>query len=370
MIGWWEPEPLIELFGLTRIQLPRPDSECLEHRTNTEERCSNDFDVRIGSEKGSCDFIATVLQKAIASSLPKSAHDLDKATRSPGYDGIKSLKLSTVEMETILDDWITRGIDSYGYDPRLAVCRWVADNIDTFIEHVPDGYPRTFVEQNFQTTIAWTAIALSIFVCFIITGCYIFTKKYSHTKAMKYAQTKFLHLTLCGFVIFLIGAIIVCVTPSRGSCTSAEWFINVGYTLSLAPLLVKISAINKVSAFARRMQRIKVDMSHMYAEVATAVGIVILYMMIWTAFDPPSMRTTYEFDENSEFHEILIIEECGSNSSVWIFVSLCWRFGLLLIAAFLAFQSRSLSKVCLYLDSYSYFIKYHLIAMFLGITAI
>ena len=299
MIGWWEPEPLPEVFGLTRVKLPRPDAECLQQRVTPDERCSEDFDVRKGSEEGSCDFATFIMQKAIATSLADNYRNEPKAKRNPGYDGVKSMLLSTVAMEYILDAWINRGVDTYGYDPRFAVCDWVADNRETLKSYVPEGYPRSFAEGTFPTSTTWAAFSFTILVCLIVVVCYIVTLKYSHTKAMRYSQTKFLHLTLGGFIVFLIGAALVCFEPSLALCTAAQWFVNVGYTLSLIPLVVKIAAINKVAAYARRMQRVKIDTSHMFAQVVITVGIMVLFLIIWTAMDPPSLKTTYDFDDNN-----------------------------------------------------------------------
>ena len=308
----------------------------------SEDRCSEDVWVRRGEKEGSCGYFPILLRKAITLSLGYTTSLAPAETRSPGYEAIKNFKITSGQINNILADWIQTE-DLYGYGPRQVVCEWVRDNLDDLARYVPTGYPRVFVEDNFGNALNWGAVVFSCIV-FAVTGfSYFITSKYSGTKTMKYAQPKFLRLVLCGFTFLLIGSLLVSMSPSRASCTSAEWFIHVGYTLSVAPLLVKVAAINKTYRFTTRMQRSNVDLSHMYTQVAGCVGVIIVYMCFWTAFDAPTRILSLHL-ESELSNEVQTQERCSSSMDGWFIGAMAWRFPLLFLAAFLAFQNKAVSK--------------------------
>ena len=90
--------------------------------------------------------LAHSLQKIVASGLRKHTEATSYPLRSPGYQTIKNLKISDLEMNKILKRWISRGVDTYGYDTREAVCSWVVENIDDIMNIIPPTYPRTMID--------------------------------------------------------------------------------------------------------------------------------------------------------------------------------------------------------------------------------
>ena len=61
---------------------------------------------------------------------------------------MKNLKISDLEMDKILKRWITRGVDTYGYDTREAVCSWVVENIGDIMSIIPRTHPRRMVDSH------------------------------------------------------------------------------------------------------------------------------------------------------------------------------------------------------------------------------
>lgn len=340
IVTWWEPEPRINEYNLTLVQLPRAEFTCLENRVN--ERCHDELDVRRGTKEGSCDYVSSVLQKVIAASLREETYNDDEAVRSPAYDFLKSFSFRTRDMDTILDEWFSRGVDTSGYDARLTVCNWVQANAEDYIQRfIPEGYPRLFESSEFETPLTWTAFSASILVTCSIFFTAGFSKRYGHTRALKFAQIKFLFLTLVGYTLWIIGAMLISLEPTKYICTSAAWFVNIGYTFAFVPLLVKVAAIVKVSNHSRRMMRIKIDISTMYARVALAVAFVIIYMIFWTVIDSPTVQSDLYLKDGGT---VEIVEKCGSENDAWYVASFLWRFCLLLIGAFLSVQSRKIAK--------------------------
>ncbi len=57
------------------------------------------------------------------------------------------------------------------------------------------------------------------------------------------AQIEFLLLLLVGLGLVSVGSLLMALEPSDGTCISAVWMINVGYTAQLVPTLIRVSAI-------------------------------------------------------------------------------------------------------------------------------
>ena len=86
----------------------------------------------------------------------------------------------------------------------------------------------------------------------------------------------------------------------------------------------------------------------MLLQVAVVVLLVVGYLTAWTILDPPKKRQTRVLqettdDQNGQWESTTIVESdiiCESKNSAWLLVAYAWEFILLMLAAFLAFQSR------------------------------
>jgi hypothetical protein len=128
MMQWWKPEALYQEFlgtdaEFTRVILPPPTQICEENRIDGANRCGDDFDLKIGSPEGSCDYAPEALQKVFGLSLKDlmENEDFPEELRSPAYDALKKYDISDLQLGNILDQWMDIGIDPWGYDPREAV---------------------------------------------------------------------------------------------------------------------------------------------------------------------------------------------------------------------------------------------------------
>lgn len=58
------------------------------------------------------------------------------------------------------------------------------------------------------------------------------------------------------------------------TCAVAPWPTNVGYTLELVPLLVKISAINRLMVAAAKMKRVELNRNNLFRLVVGVAALV------------------------------------------------------------------------------------------------
>ena len=130
--------------------------------------------------------------------------------------------------------------------PRDAVCQWVVDNMDYLSEFIPQTYPRATQKGEVNTALVYALIVVAVMaiVAVIIAALLVF--RYRAHRVMKYSQVEFLYLLLTGTLFVSIGSLLVAVPPTNISFTAATWLVNLGYTLELVPLILKVAAINKL----------------------------------------------------------------------------------------------------------------------------
>ena len=139
------------------------------------------------------------------------------------------------------------------------------------------------------------------------------------------------------------GAMSYAADTNAFTCVSAEWFILIGYTIALCPILIKVHTINKISRYARRFRRVNIDGKKLLRYPIFAMIPILLYLIVWTAVDRPTILDILSLDADDE-SVILVTQSCSSSSGVWILMSYLWQLLLLLVATILVFQSSDASE--------------------------
>eukprot|EP00934_Nitzschia_sp_Nitz4_P008874 Nitzschia sp. Nitz4//scaffold230_size58257//40074//43916//NITZ4_006487-RA/size58257-processed-gene-0.68-mRNA-1//-1//CDS//3329543268//8864//frame0 len=341
MMYWFEPSYLpVRYIGtefeMQSVAFPQASKECVELQATKTEQCSNDVEIRRGVEGGACRSKIITLEHLIVKSLYLDGLELPEADKSPDYEVLTNVRVSSLEMNAMLKAWYD------GIDPRAAVCDWVVENLDSLWGTIPDGYPRVlerrsqyqvwylFLCQGFGTTVGVIAL-LGIILCF----------KYRETKTMVFAQPFFMMLILHGFLLVSAGAVLNAFEPTLLNCTASSWLVVLGYTIELVPVLVKTSAINRlISSSKKKMKRVNISRHLMFMQVTLFVALSLAFLITWTVLDTPDAQVLREVVENDE---VIVVQQdlkCASEQSLWRLVSFGWQALLLLLAAVLAFQSR------------------------------
>jgi hypothetical protein len=344
---WWRPEALTEEFYGTdghfqQVLLPETTHACSRNRIEAEDRCSADISLRRGIELGSCDQEAHALRKLISVSLKEASEAQPVATRSPGYEMIKNLKVTDLEMDNMLTGWILLQKDPYGNDAREAVCGWVAENLDDLMRFVPLGYPKELSQNSpYNTGFMHAATAVAAFAGSVVLVTSACAFMWRQKRVFVYAQSHIVFLILLGFFLIIIGSILKTLKPTDSICVAQSWLVNLGYTIELVPLLVKVAAINKILTSAKKMKRVKITKEGMMLNVGFVLIPVLIYLVVWTVVDPPrqvEQRILSEEDNTT----IETSQTCQSENDFWFVAALCWQALLLLTATVLAFQSREI----------------------------
>ena len=292
---------------------------------------------RRGSKGAGCDQEANALQTVVASSLRDMTLSVPEVDRSPGYQAIKNLKISELDMNAMLRKWVAGGRS--GFAAREAVCEWVIEHQGNLEMFIPHGYPRVFAENaSYNRPLLHVAIGFGGVAVIYVIVCAVMVCKFSATKVFVYAQVPFVFMVLLGMFLVACSSIFLALDPLDPVCVSQKWSVAMGYTLELVPLLVKIAAINRLVAAAQRMKRVRISMRSLFLTVVAVVLVVMVFMTVWTILDPPMRHENRYLKEGDTIATAIV---CASDSAVWDEIVLGWNGVLILCATVLAFQSRN-----------------------------
>ena len=356
MIMWAKPDPIYqELIGtdmeLHPVLLPPVTQECLANKRRWDDVCAEDWTDRVGDPKGACEEPPVALHVAMSTSLTRVTNDqsVSPAERSPAVDAIQLYSTTAAVYGSWFDYAIERDALSDGRRTLLrdATCQWVIDNFDSVQNFVPFSYPRVIENGQQNSALVTASIVLGALAVILVLVASTLVYLNQHRQVMIFAQIEFLWLLLAGLLIMSVGALISAIPSTNGTCIGAVWFINVGYTLELAPLLVKVSAINKLLTASSRMQKVEIKRSRLFGSVLAISSLIVIFTLVWTVMDPPGKEGELTLTETLTARNETIVYRnyyCSSESNVWQIIAFGWTGMLLFSATVLAVEMRNVRQ--------------------------
>jgi len=352
LLYWYTPDPTVQEYmgsdaEFTPILLPQATVECTESRITEQQRCSDNPSDWIGDAAGSCDSESFVVQRLVVSNMYNRTYSVDKASRSPAYRFIKGFRLGDLQLELIYRRWYDIDTDRWNYDNRNAVCSWIGENIDKMKDFIPDTFPRTVRTSDYvsQALIGASILALVTAIFVLVTASMTFY--YRKKRVMVHAQPIFLYIMLGGVLLVSIGAFLVSLTPSSVTCMLGEWFIMMGYSFVLVPLIVKVAAINVLFQSAAKFRRVEISHKRLYKTIGGIIGLVIAFLIAWTVVDPFTKKRRKDLTGERNEYDGEVVEmyyTCSSESSIWYIVLYVYVFLLIVAATVLAIQTRKVKQ--------------------------
>jgi 7 transmembrane sweet-taste receptor of 3 GCPR len=356
IIIWSMPDPYYQQLAGTDMELipiilPTATEECLEHRRPWDDQCSGDMAKRVGDARGACDEVPRLLYKLVSPSLTSDLNDPDiaPAKKSPAATAIQQFALTADVYGSFFDLLIERDAlqESRITLVRDATCQWVVDNFDLVKAWTPFSYPRVIQDGNANEPLLVSSVVLaSVTILFVLAATAI-VHTTQHRRVMQLAQIEFLRLLLAGLLLISIGALVTAIPPTTGSCISVIWFVNVGYTLELAPLLVKVAAVNQLTTASTRMQKITIDRQKLFGSVLMVMVLIIIFLVVWTVIDAPQKEAELSLSTSMTARNETIIYRtyyCSSQLVAWQYVAFSWTCLLLFSSTVLAFQMRNVRQ--------------------------
>jgi hypothetical protein len=201
----------------------------------------------------------------------------------------------------------------------------------------------------------------------------VITYRQRKKRAFQFAQVEFVFLLLLGLVFVSVAALLTVVPPTHASCITIAWLLNIGYTLELVPLVVKIAAINRLMHAALRMKRIKLSRNFLLGAVAFFIGLVGIYLTVWTIVDPPTKAGSYSLTDQTTEDGSTVVEVtyfCESGSEWWTIISVGVQTLLLLAASILAFLTRKMRGDVNETNTISFLIYWNFVCILLRVILI
>ena len=332
--------------------MPTVTQPCLENLVSEADRCSVDEEVRVGHPAGSCDDPPMVLQKVIGSSVERVTKDPYRPyeLHSPAYDVLRDFSITGPQIGEIFNYYFELGKDPDNYDLREATCRWFVDNYGFMESFIPSGYPRTLQEDETAThePMYYAAVFLSVLATSSVIVSSVSTYLLRKKPALKLAPVEFLAVLLIGLFMVSVASILLAVPPTDEVCFASIWMTNIGYTLELVPLVVRMAAIFRLMRAAQEMQHIEFTRNSLLSAVAFPVGLVIILLICWSALDPPRRNFEYAFTPEVNRvgeHVVAYRNFCASEFVYWYWAEVSWHFLLLISATVQAFHARNLQRM-------------------------
>jgi hypothetical protein len=219
LMMWWTPEPLYQMYlgtdaEMVPVMLPAFTEECYELQERLiDESCEANLTMRVGPPEAACTNPPESLSKLITGKLYELLNDpkIPDAAVSPAHDMLSRFRITEVQLGQLFNLWDSEPT------PRDAVCQWVVDNFDYFYSMVPFSYPRV-VKQEASTAFAYGMLGLSIAAVCVVTGTFCLVYYLRFKPAIRYAQLDFLYMLLSGSILVVIGALIITIPASDGTC--------------------------------------------------------------------------------------------------------------------------------------------------------
>lgn len=348
LMYWWRPESLYQEFAgsdaeFQRVLLPPPSQQCARARLTPRERCAAEEAERVGSPDAACDESPIQLEKLMSTGLYRSTYDenIPDAIRNPAYEVLKAFRLNELQLGELFE--YRREKKSM----REAVCVWAGENIEHIKTFLPPTYPRKLQVQEFVGVATASLIMASLaLLSVLLVAILVFLSR--HKRSIQVAQIEFLWLLLTGLFLVVAGAIVQAVGASSVTCLLVPWLVNLGYTMELIPLIVKVAAINRLNSAARKFRRVTLTRKSLFRAVGGISLIVVVYLMLWTTLDPPDREAEYSLTrQRTEMNETVVNVRyyCNSFASAWKYGALAWHVLMLVSATVLAFQTRRVQKL-------------------------
>lgn len=245
----------------------------------------------------------------------------------------------------------------------------VAENFDELQRFIPRTHPRAYVEEE-EKAIDLIALATGAVAAFVTVVSSFMTYKQKGKRVFQFAQVEFVFLLLFGLLLVSTAAVLTAIPPTNARCVAIAWLLNVGYSFELVPLVVKIAAINRLFQAAKRMKRIKLSRKLLFGGVAFLTSAVVIYMIFWTAIDPPSRKGEYILTDGKTSSGKTIVNTayfCQSDSRVWMLVAVGGQAFFLVCASILAFLTRKMRKDINEANTISFLIYWNFVCVLLRV---
>ncbi|EDV25067.1 uncharacterized protein TRIADDRAFT_56610 [Trichoplax adhaerens] len=217
-----------------------------------------------------------------------------------------------------------RKLDTIEWDPNQRV-QWLGDRVP--VSHV--SIETETISISIPALIAFTILS-GIGILFCI-GLIAFTLNYRHDS----------------IIVFGIDSGVVPLITVPAFCTVKIWLLCIGFTFAFGALFAKTWRIHKIFTCKTR-QSVVIKDWHLLTTVFQLLIIDVIILLCWTIIDPMQLKhltitTQINQDESSTISRQLQYYCSCNQIVVWMAIVFGYKFLLLLIGSFLAYETRNVT---------------------------
>lgn len=333
-------------YSFHRVTLPHAHGDCIMAQADLD-TCSIDKTQRIGTSNITmCDYAYRPLNKVMSRGLATMSESTqDHALDNPAKEFLANFKLPDLTIQNIFDD--INAIDPEDLttlSAREATCAWVYENFEDLTRYYPEMYPRQKV-QKIRKQISSVGYFFGSFALLFTIVSMGFLCKWKDHPIITSAQTEVLCPMIIGFAFTAISSLLYANTsPSITTCATKEWAKSIGFCLSMVPILLKLSKLNRIWQNSRNFRRVHLDPKNLGESLKLSVIVVLLYLIIWTVIDTPDSAESFKLIRGEVLTTVEVEDVCGESSIIWDIIVIVWELIILLFSTLLAFQSREVMQ--------------------------
>ena len=181
---------------------------------------------------------------------------------------------------------------------------------------------------------------LGSLLCCLALG---FTVWHRQHPIIKSSAPAFLCMTLAGLLCLFSTTTLVTATPGVGTCSALNWMIQLGFSLTFCPLLLKTYRIWRIFG-RRRLKVVKLSNRRLMATLVFTVALELLYLLVWQIVSPTSTSTIVRSNGDGEPQSVYT--QCAyQDTSLHLFTAIAViKSAVLVVGVLLAFSTRTVSE--------------------------
>ncbi|EDV23193.1 uncharacterized protein TRIADDRAFT_64091 [Trichoplax adhaerens] len=227
-----------------------------------------------------------------------------------------------------------------------------SDHVEIKTEKVPISY------QTFLIFLILSVIGIAVTVTFLL-----FNIAFRLERVIKMSSPKINNLFLLGCILCYVSVVIhgseainyQSLPALQVICTARIWTLIIGFTLAFGSLFSKMWRVYKI--FTNKTAKSVIIRDRQLFSITVILALIDLVLLtLWQIIDPlvPTWQvvnlTTMRTQSNILIRESYLICTC-SNITIWIGITLAYKFVVLIFGAFLSWETRSVNIPALN-DSY------------------
>ena len=116
----------------------------------------------------------------------------------------------------------------------------------------------------------------------------VVTVRYRSHSMLRSNSPLFMVISLLGVMLLFAAILALVTTPSSSSCLAFSWLIQLGFTVTFAPLFAKAYRIYRIFG-RRKLSVVKISNRKLFLAVTATILIDVIFLAVWHSIAPPTV---------------------------------------------------------------------------------